>query len=313
MLSPPRSIFLILITFLFNHSALCQVYKFENPTFTLDQRIDIAIKQTLNDNFNELMYIGYAVTSDGELDTADDLFIALAYSFRSYRPALKHVIVSTSFEKINRDRHPIYLLGNASQIQSLKTLFKLFSEIHYNRQRQDILDAVGEHPPQEAINKFLSHVIFNHYHPALQQKCIDILGRFGDAESLEHILDILARHDDTALLRRAIYSISLRNDPERFRIISALATGSKKPEIRKEAIFNLSHIHRGESLATLYEVVNTDADPDLRKFAVFSISRFPVPVACQVLLRIARSHQENEIRKKALYWLRNLYHHKALS
>ena len=313
MLSLLRSLFFTLFTFLFTHSAICQVYKFENPTFTLDQRIDIAIKQTLNDNFREIMYIGYTVSSDGELDNENTLFIALAYSFKSYRPSLNRVLASFSLEEISRGQFPVYLLGNVSQIQSLKTLFQLFSELRYNRQRLDILDAIGEHPPQKTINKFLSHVIFNRYHPVLQQRCIDILGSYRDAESLEHMLDILAKHNDTALLRKAIYSISLRNDPERFRIISALATGSEKPEIRKEAIFNLSHIHRGESLATLYEVVNTDADPSLRKFAVFSISRFPAPVACQVLLRIARSHQENEVRKKALYWLRNLYHHKALS
>lgn len=309
-----RYIVLSLLSILLHQNAACQIYKFENPSFSLIKRISVAQEQIFKDDYRNIFWIGYCVDMPYASQTENEnLNIVMAYSYEALKPSLLYAFIISESEQLNQSNYPVYWLGNASQLESLRCLYSFFSETKYKKQKMQILEIIGEHTPHILINRFLNYIIFNNYCPDLQKRSIDILGKFGDRQSLQQIIDIVTHHDDIDVLRKAIYTLSLSNSPGKLKIISALAIKSINPDVRKEAIFNLSQIHCTESLATLYEVVINDTDIDIQKFAVFSISQFPHSVANQMLIKIAQTHEEEEIKKKALYWLKNLYHQKALS
>lgn len=137
----------------------------------------------------------------------------------------------------------------------------------------------------------------------LRRDALFWLGEARGADGLPTLLRTLAEETDTALLRHAVFALSLSSAPGAADSLRRMARHDARAELRGEALFWLAQDEDPRTEALARDALAAGGGV-LREKAVFALSQLPPERAIPALDALARDRsQDARTRREALFWL----------
>ena len=137
----------------------------------------------------------------------------------------------------------------------------------------------------------------------LRREALFWLGEARGADGLPFLLQTLAQETDAALLRHAVFALSLSSAPGAADSLRRMARHDERAELRGEALFWLAQVEDPQTEALARDALAAGGGV-LREKAVFALSQLPPERAIPALDALARDRsQDARTRREALFWL----------
>ncbi len=137
----------------------------------------------------------------------------------------------------------------------------------------------------------------------LRRDALFWLGEARGADGLQTLLRTLAEETDAALLRHAVFALSLSSAPGAADSLRRMARHDARVQLRGEALFWLAQDHDPQTEA-LARAALAAGDGALREKAIFALAQLPPERAIPALDALARDRsQDARTRREALFWL----------
>ncbi len=146
------------------------------------------------------------------------------------------------------------------------------------------------------------------HHPSLdvRRKAVAALGKRGQPDSAEDVLEHMALHDSSeAVQQEAVEALGHLDDPRALRRVGQLARAHPSPDVRDEATEQYAkHASPKAALALLTDRVARDSDAEVQAEAVELLAALPRGVGIPAVIEAARGHPSLEVRAEAWRRLR---------
>src|SRR6266700_1287504 len=146
------------------------------------------------------------------------------------------------------------------------------------------------------------------HHPSLdvRRKAVAALGKRGQPDSAEDVLEHMALHDSSeAVQQEAVEALGHLDDPRALRRVGQLARAHPSPDVRDEATEQYAkHASPKAALALLTDRVARDSDAEVQAEAVELLAALPRGVGIPAVIEAARGHPSLEVRAEAWRQLR---------
>jgi HEAT repeat protein len=147
---------------------------------------------------------------------------------------------------------------------------------------------------------------------SLREKAIFQLSQHRDPENGRFLRDLYSKLNEDRLKEQVIFALSQRRGEgnERWLMDVALNT-NEDVEMRKKALFHAGQT-RSVSITDLVALYDRMNSTDMKDQLIFVYSQRRDEAAVDKLIDIARNEKDRELRKKAIFWLGQSKHPKAL-
>lgn len=199
------------------------------------------------------------------------------------------------------DDVPLFWLGRVQWDDSIGFLKKCFKAADTNKNKEEIVAAVGIHGPNTEGFRFLKKVLTGDYVADIREQAAFWISQQHSPEAAKILIHTVYNDKSEEVRENAVFGLSMVDIKEADDALVKLAKKGKDKEIRKKAIFWLGQKASAKMGEILGDMVENDTDTDIQKAAVFALSQHPGGVS--KLIKIADSHRSLKVRKQAIFWL----------
>jgi hypothetical protein len=196
---------------------------------------------------------------------------------------------------------PLFWLGRIQNNESIRFLGKCFKTAGTNKNRENLVAAVGIHGPNAQGFRFLKKVLTGDSADDVREQAAFWISQQHSPEAAKILIHTVYNDKSENVRENAVFGLSMVNIKEADDELVKLAKKGKDKEVRKKAIFWLGQKASAKMGEILGDVVENDTDTDIQKAAVFALSQHPGGVS--KLIKIADSHRSLKVRKQAIFWL----------
>lgn len=292
-------VFIIAIILSFSISSFSQtIIKHPNPTATLDQRWEWAMKQAKDSKFKEGCWIGYSI----QRLMGENSYIGAFHSPpRAGEIPLAEIICGKKDKAEEKKVSDEQAIKQAAQ-QALKKLEDAKHPEEKILKDVAILFEFDKKASPEAIEKIqvsnLSLYVDLKSKPLIwlgtaeHSQSIPILEQIyktvNSSDTKEKLVTAVGIHEPIDLVGSFLEKVLLSNDPD---------------DVRENAAFWLGQQDTERALKILLKTAQADRSEDVREKAVFGISQIKISGATEALIHLAEKADDDEVREKAIFWL----------
>jgi HEAT repeat protein len=228
--------------------------------------------------------------------------IKLLFSFAGgpASPTLSRTHASSFALPVDLDARPLIWLGQATAIESLPVVERLYASQADQEAKSDLVTALGLHDDSARVVPLLLKILTGNEAPSVRADAAERLGWHSVAASLA-ALERAARTDRAPEVRReAAEAIGDLDLPEATPTLIALARTLDDREARQEAVEALGQRPEAAAREALVAIARTDRDVDVQREAVETLGELKDPQALTALTDIARTHPTVDVRREAI-------------
>ncbi len=228
--------------------------------------------------------------------------IKLLFSFvgATAPPMLSRTHASSFVLPVDLDARPLIWLGQATAIESLPIVERLYASQANKKEKGDLLTALGLHDDSARVVPLLLTILTGSEAPSVRAEAAERLGWHSVPASLA-ALERAARTDRAPEVRReAAETIGDLDLPEATPTLISLARTLDDREARQEAVEALGQRPEATAREALVAIARTDRDVDVQREAVETLGELKDPLAVAALTDIARTHPTVDVRREAI-------------
>ena len=228
--------------------------------------------------------------------------IKLLFSFAggTAAPTLSRTHASSFVLPVELDARPLIWLGQATAIESLPIVERLYASQASQREKGDLVTALGLHDDSVRVVPLLLKILTGSEAPSVRADAAERLGWHSVPASLA-ALERAARTDRAPEVRReAAETIGDLDLPEATPALISLARTLDDREARQEAVEALGQRPEATAREALVAIARTDRDVDVQREAVETLGELKDPQAVTALTDIARTHPTIDVRREAI-------------
>jgi beta-lactamase regulating signal transducer with metallopeptidase domain/HEAT repeat protein len=226
--------------------------------------------------------------------------IKLLFSFAGRTPTLSRTHASSFVLPADLEARPLIWLGQATAIESLPIVERLYASQTDQKEKGDLVTALGLHDDSARVVPLLTKILTGREAASVRAEAAERLGWHSVPESLA-ALERAARTDRASEVRReAAETIGDLDLAEATPTLISLARTLDDLEARKEAVEALGQRREPAAREALVAIARTDRDVDVQREAVETLGELPDPQAVIALTGIARTHPVVDVRREAI-------------
>lgn len=210
------------------------------------------------------------------------------------RTQVMNLTISATFDA------PLYWLGQAKHEESFLYMSSLYSETRNANQKEDLMCAIGIHPPAQAF-PFLKRILTTDEPEEPQEAAAIFIGELNAPESLGLLQRVAETSVHENVREAAIVGISEMESDEALATLYEIARSHQDRDLRETAIAMLADKEKEKAVRFLEQIAWFDPDDDIRETAVAMLAESDAGVPA--LLKIMEEHPSAETREIAIYML----------
>jgi hypothetical protein len=195
---------------------------------------------------------------------------------------------------------PLYWLEKISYEESFQYLTGLYSQIPDREGKEDLMSAIGVHPPQLAF-PFLKKILLSNEPEEAQEAAAIFMGDLETPEALQFLQQVTEKNPHENVREAAVVGISEMRTDAALQVVSQIAKSHQDSELRETAIAMLADKQGGQATKILEEIAWFDSDEDIRQTAVVMLGESDAGVPA--LLKIMEEHPSEDTREVAVHTL----------
>ncbi len=217
---------------------------------------------------------------------------------------LQKILFGNLSIQVDLENRPLIWLGKADCHESIALLTGLYEKSFGNELKENVVSAVGIHPPTDSGFDFLKNILQSKEHDDIRKQAAFWMGQ-QDTDKALTLLATTAENDRSSEVREgSVFAISQMKLAQATDTLIDLAKASKNSDVREKAVFWLGQRKDDPKvLPVLVSIVHNDPSENIREKAVFSISQIESQAALQALVDLARNNSYPDLREKAVFWL----------
>jgi len=200
----------------------------------------------------------------------------------------------------NKFDGPLYWLGKVSYEESYQYISGLYSQTSDRVIKEDLMPAIGVHPPQLAF-PFLKKVLTSNEPEEVQEAAAIFTGELGTPEALQLLQRVTETNSRESVREAAVIGISEMRTDAALQVVYGIAKSHHDSNLRETAITMLADKPGGEAAKLLEEIAWFDSDEDIRETAIVMLGENEAGVPA--LLKIMEDHPSAETREMAVHVL----------
>lgn len=274
------------------------VIKHPNPTATLDQRWEWALKESKDSKFKEGCWIGYSIQRlmgenshigafhsppqagevplveiiYGKKDQSQEKKVSDEQTIKEAAEQALKKLESGKYpeEKVLKDVAILFEFDNKASPAAIEAIHISNLSLHVDLENKPLI-WLGAADHAQSI-------------PLLEQ----IYKNVSTSETKEKLVTAVGIHEPIDLVGSFLEKVLLSNDPD---------------DVRENAAFWLGQQDTERALKILLKTAQADRSGDIREKAVFGISQIKIAGATDALIYLAEQADDDEVREKAIFWL----------
>lgn len=318
----------LLITHLnLNAQSIPEIYKLENPHFSLQKKISIALSQSIKEKSISRIWLGYII----QKETATDRF----YYFPNQKcinqksPRLHEAIHEITFQKDNElsienkpsttTGHHLPDIGDFDEIiifmdyylesgrPKLMQIFASSLNARFDLRNKPVY-WLGKASQKESID-WLKYVFAHDSEITLGNQIINGLASHPPDQKIYHFLNqVLFNNKEIALKESVIFCLGNYSTTYSDNILSKFIKKSRSANLSKKAIIALSQSNSPQAIYLLSSIAIRERDKSIRKEAIFSLSQIEHQKSLQILQQIVFKDKNPDIQDFTVFALGQMQH-----
>ena len=293
---------ILLISNYTNAQSISEIYKLENPHFSLQKKISVALKQSLKNSSITRIWLSYYISKEAETDRFN--YFPNHKCTNPNSPMLRE-----AFETFNFARDHI---NNNIALSNKPSILKNYhsNNCDHFKEIYILMDYYLESGRPKLMQIFTSslNVRFD-----FGNKPVYWLGRATQSESVEWLKSVF-KHDPEIFLSNQIIDGLSSHPPDQkiYKFLSEVLFNKYENTLKESAIFCLGNYGTRYSDYILSEFISKSNSANLNKKAILAIGQSNSSQALYLLSSIATHDGDVSIRKEAIFSLSQINHQKSL-
>ncbi|MBD3287561.1 hypothetical protein GF337_02050 [candidate division KSB1 bacterium] len=275
-----------------------EVYKLENPIFSLPQKINLALKQSISDKSIKRIWLAYFIRN--EYDSRNINFYPNTKCVNKKYPILRELIHGRISESDLLHKNDRTLSHCNHQFSEKKNVDELVILLDYYLE--------SGHPKilQLLVSTFETHF-------DLENKPIYWLGKSTENESIDLLIKLFSLNSEVFLRNQIIIGVSSHPAGRKiYDFLDKILSENHEKELKENAIFSLGNLATSYSDRILSKFIRKSDDDNLNKKAILALSQSENPKTFHLLTAIAIKGDNKSVRKEAIFSLSQIEHQKRL-
>lgn len=225
------------------------------------------------------------------------------------------ILLEVTRDDPNRDvqLQAVFWLSQVDDPRAVDALIDVLQSSADEELQEKAIFALSQHESENAAHVLRNYATDPSKPDELREKAIFWLGQQDSGSNFEFLTDLYADLENRKLKEKVIFAVSQRGSRRSLEWLMARVHDTDEDvELRKRALFWLGQQSK-IPCADLSRLVNEFEDQEILEQLVFVLGQRPEDDCIDALIEIARSTKDLELRKKAVFWLGQKRHPRALS